>query len=646
MSTQTLTKAEFLAAIEVTGNSSFRYDPSNRLDISVGATGVVTLDAVGSGAKFVFSDSIEGESVILDGANPYIRINQPSSTAFTDLYMEATNEFNISTFASVGTPAGSKIRLDTPLIEISGAVIKGALIPDIDDGYDLGSSTLAWAGLYLGPDEVIHFQNVGIISQIVTTKHTSIDTPNTAGAKVLIKNQQASFGALLDTASIAASHKTFTFPNTTGTLALTSNIAIGASLGSATEGSILFAGPSGVFAQDNANFFWHDAGDRLIIGSNTPAVAHTVITTKLQVGHPTYFAPGGSAGARMFEAYAYANGSANNISCVAGYFDARYNGTGTNPNVVGFQMAAALGSSSSTALQVIGGDFSGNASSANGAGTVAGIVASGVSASGGTVTLAHGVRGSISANNTSFITTGNIVSAILSMGATGTITDLRGLNLSGWSASGTITNSYGIYMDTSIDRGATLKYAIYSLSTSPSLLSGPLTVQNVATQLQFGYDSSNYGNVTVGATGVVTFNAVGSGSKFVFSDAVEGPINAYDATSWNGSAKFATEDAVRDKIETLSAGSGITRTITVTSGSATMGSSASTDYVYMVAGAHTMSLPTAVGNTNRYTVKNNHSANITIDTAGAENIEGAASISIGPEESVDIISDNTNWFII
>jgi hypothetical protein len=34
--------------------------------------------------------------------------------------------------------------------------------------------------------------------------------------------------------------------------------------------------------------------------------------------------------------------------------------------------------------------------------------------------------------------------------------------------------------------------------------------------------------------------------------AVAGPINAYDATAWNASAKFATEDAVRDKIETLS----------------------------------------------------------------------------------------------
>lgn len=122
---------------------------------------------------------------------------------------------------------------------------------------------------------------------------------------------------------------------------------------------------------------------------------------------------------------------------------------------------------------------------------------------------------------------------------------------------------------------------------------------------------------------------------------------AYDAGSWDGVTDVApSKNAVRDKIEAMLGSSGITRTVVVTSGSATMGSSASTDYAYFVAGAHTMSLPAASGNTNRYTVKNNHSANITIDTLGAETIEGAASISIAPQESVDIMSNGTNFFVI
>lgn len=122
---------------------------------------------------------------------------------------------------------------------------------------------------------------------------------------------------------------------------------------------------------------------------------------------------------------------------------------------------------------------------------------------------------------------------------------------------------------------------------------------------------------------------------------------AYDAGSWDGVTDVApSKNAVRDKIEAMLGSSGITRTVVVTSGSATMGSSASTDYAYFVAGAHTMSLPAASGNTNRYTVKNNHSANITVDTVGAETIEGATSISIAPQESVDIMSNGTNFYVI
>lgn len=90
----------------------------------------------------------------------------------------------------------------------------------------------------------------------------------------------------------------------------------------------------------------------------------------------------------------------------------------------------------------------------------------------------------------------------------------------------------------------------------------------------------------------------------------------------------------------------IKRTVVTTSGNVTAGSTAKTDYVYLVAGAHTVTLPTAVSNTNRYTIKNGHSANITVDTTSSQTIDGTTTISIAPDESVDIISNNTNWRII
>ena len=40
--------------------------------------------------------------------------------------------------------------------------------------------------------------------------------------------------------------------------------------GTMTESSVLFAGPSGLLSQDNANFFWDDTNNRLGVGTNAP----------------------------------------------------------------------------------------------------------------------------------------------------------------------------------------------------------------------------------------------------------------------------------------------------------------------------------------------------------------------------------------
>ena len=48
-------------------------------------------------------------------------------------------------------------------------------------------------------------------------------------------------------------------------------MAIGGTITSATVGSILFAGTSGVLAQNNANFFWDNTNFRLGIGTTTPS---------------------------------------------------------------------------------------------------------------------------------------------------------------------------------------------------------------------------------------------------------------------------------------------------------------------------------------------------------------------------------------
>ncbi|MFZ2544845.1 MAG: hypothetical protein WAW80_02625 [Candidatus Saccharimonadales bacterium] len=91
---------------------------------------------------------------------------------------------------------------------------------------------------------------------------------------------------------------------------------------------------------------------------------------------------------------------------------------------------------------------------------------------------------------------------------------------------------------------------------------------------------------------------------------------------------------------------GMSRSFITTSGAYTAGSGANTDYIYIIAGAHSGTLPSASANTNRYTFKNNHTASVTLTRVGADTIEGSTSITIAPSSSVDLVSNGTSTWII
>lgn len=57
-------------------------------------------------------------------------------------------------------------------------------------------------------------------------------------------------------------------------------------------------------------------------------------------------------------------------------------------------------------------------------------------------------------------------------------------------------------------------------------------------------------------------------------------------------------------------------------------------------------LPTAVGNTNVYTLRNTFSLPLTVSTTSSQTIEGMTSFTIDPGESFNFISDGSNWRII
>jgi len=76
-----------------------------------------------------------------------------------------------------------------------------------------------------------------------------------------------------------------------------------------------------------------------------------------------------------------------------------------------------------------------------------------------------------------------------------------------------------------------------------------LHVKHTTEQMRLAYDSSNYISTTVSSAGVVTLNAVGSGAKFVFSDAVE----------INGSLTLSAQNIVTDTTTGMKIGTGTTQ---------------------------------------------------------------------------------------
>jgi len=98
----------------------------------------------------------------------------------------------------------------------------------------------------------------------------------------------------------------------------------------------------------------------------------------------------------------------------------------------------------------------------------------------------------------------------------------------------------------------------------------------------------------------------------------------------------------------IMAGTGISRGIYSVSTNTSAGSGANVDYVYLVSGTTTITLPTAVGNTNQYTIKRVNTGVVSIATTSSQTIDGSASpITITRQYvSLTLVSDGSNWNII
>jgi hypothetical protein len=100
---------------------------------------------------------------------------------------------------------------------------------------------------------------------------------------------------------------------------------------------------------------------------------------------------------------------------------------------------------------------------------------------------------------------------------------------------------------------------------------------------------------------------------------------------------------------TPSGSGGISRLILTITTSTSAGSTANIDYVYNgnTSGNINLTLPTAVSNTNRYTVKNSNIGILTVLTTSSQTIDGITGYALSKQyQAIDLLSDNSNWFIV
>ena len=137
-------------------------------------------------------------------------------------------------------------------------------------------------------------------------------------------------------------------------------------------------------------------------------------------------------------------------------------------------------------------------------------------------------------------------------------------------------------------------------------------------------------------------NSTGGAGSTTFIGLTDVPAS-YTGQTLKGVRVNAGETAL--EFYNAGVGSGITRTVSSISTPQTAGSTASVDYVYLVSGTTTLTLPTAVGNVNQYTVKNISGAT-TVATTSAQTINGSSTVTILVGSVLTFISDNANWHVV
>jgi hypothetical protein len=297
-------------------------------------------------------------------------------------------------------------------------------------------------------------------------------------------------------------------------------LSIGNAVTSGTTGSVLFVNSSGNLAQSPSSFYFDSTNNRLKLGETSyvgTASGWNSNITALQVGYDTAVVD-------------------NTTSVYGGMFDQKRQQTaGTGQQTTGVRMRCwlvqtggtggtctgtesfvrNLGSTVTTTLmQATEGiaQVEENATLVYGGYFQAGINSGG---SGTAVNSLVGTRSNISGASGWTVTDGTVFDGYAFV-VGGTMTNLYGLKLGGWSGSGAV-NSIAVYIDDTTRRGSSTNYAIKSDSLAPSVFAGTVLYPKAVEA-----KTSSYSVAAADAGKTFTNEATGSRSDFTLPSAAAG----------------------------------------------------------------------------------------------------------------------------
>ena len=176
---------------------------------------------------------------------------------------------------------------------------------------------------------------------------------------------------------------------------------------------------------------------------------------------------------------------------------------------------------------------------------------------------------------------------------------------------------------------------------------GATTIAANTTWILPSADGSANQVLTTNGSGTLSWSTPSGGGLTQYVSTLNGFTGGVTLSAGTGITFTASSNIIT--FSTTGSGGGISRSITTITGSTTGLAAASTDYVYNgnTSGNIIFTMPTAVSNTNRYTVKNSNIGILSIYTTSSQTIDGVTFMNLTRQyQAVDLLSDNSNWFVV